>query len=318
MAGIRGSRLQWKFGVLSLVTTAMLLVLAGVAVRSVAISHRSATDAARADLAALEDASNLQDLLYQKGFVSEYFLTGNRTWLDELGRTRADFDRWVTAVTRNAGASPQTAATTGMLVAEYGRYDADRARAISEFDAGQRDRAVTTLVTASARVPRLRQLALDLIRSRRAEVLQRLKEADRIWQHALVALAIAVTLAIFGALGGGYLLARRVARPLYDLVLRAESAAGGTRVEVTASDEIGALSEHVTRLARRIEESSAALSEQRARLLQAEKMSALGEMATAVAHELLNPLTGVKTALQLLDRTTPAPAVHETVTAVDV
>ena len=47
-------------------------------------------------------------------------------------------------------------------------------------------------------------------------------------------------------------------------------------------------------------------------------MSALGEMATAVAHELLNPLTGVKTALQLLRRTHHcSPDVHETVTAVD-
>ncbi|HEX8952437.1 MAG TPA: ATP-binding protein [Polyangia bacterium] len=320
MAGVRGSRLQWKFGVLSLVTTFVLLVLAGVAVRSVAISHRSATDAARADLAALEDATNLQDLLYQKGFVAEYFLTGDRKWLDELGRSRADFDRWVAAVTRNAGPTQRTAEATAELVVEYGRYDADRARAIAEFDAGGRERAVATLVSATERVPRLRQLALDLIRSRRGEVMQRLKEADRVWQHALAALAIAVTLAIFGALGGGYLLARRVARPLYDLVLRAESAAGGARVEVTASDEIGALSEHVTRLARRIEESSAALSDQRARLAQAEKMSALGEMATAVAHELLNPLTGVKTALQLLDRThrcSMAPEVHDTVTAVD-
>ncbi len=320
MAGVRGSRLQWKFGVLSLVTTLLLLVLAGVAVRSVAISHQSATDAARADLAALEDATNLQDLLYQKGFVSEYFLTGDRTWLDELGRSRTEFDRWVAAVTRNAGSTQHTAAATAELVAEYGRYDADRARAIAEFDIGHREQATATLVSATRRVPRLRQLARDLIKSRRDEVMQRLKEADRVWQHALTALAVAVTLAIFGALGGGYLLARRVARPLYDLVLRAESAAGGTRVEVTASDEIGALSEHVTRLARRIEESSAALSDQRARLVQAEKMSALGEMATAVAHELLNPLTGVKTALQLLDRThrcATAPEVHDTVTAVD-
>src|SRR6185312_17183915 len=95
MAGVRGSRLQWKFGVLSLVTTVFLLVLAGVAVRSVAISHKTATDAARADLAALEDASNLQDLLYQKGFVSEYFLTEDLKCLDERGRSRADFDRWV-------------------------------------------------------------------------------------------------------------------------------------------------------------------------------------------------------------------------------
>ena len=318
MASVRGSRLQWKFGVLSLVTTLLLLVLAGIAVRSVAISHRSATDAARADLQALEDASNLQDLLYQKGFVSEYFLTSDRKWLDELSRTRADFDRWVATVTQNAGATHETAATTSELVTEYGRYDADRARAIAEFDAGQRERAVTTLMNATERVPKLRLLARELIRRRRDEVLARLKEADRVWQHALAALAIAVTLAIFGALGGGYLLARRVARPLYDLVLRAESAGGGTRVQVTATDEIGALSEHVTRLAQHIEESSAVLAEQRERLVQAEKMSALGEMATAVAHELLNPLTGVKTALQLLARTHPGPEVHETVAAVDV
>jgi len=318
MLGARGSRLQWKFGVLSLVTTVLLLVLAGVAVRSVGVSHNSATDGARADLQALEDASNLQDLLYQKGFVSEYFLTGDRKWLDELGRTRADFERWVGKVTQNGAATPEIATATGKLVAEYGRFDADRARAIDEFNAGQHDRAVATLMAATARSSRLRQLALALIHARRLEVTERLKQADTVWHHALTALAIAVTLAIFGALGGGYLLARRVARPLYDLVLRAESAAGGTRVEVSGSDEIGALSEHVTRLARRIEESSATLAEQRQRLVQAEKMSALGEMATAVAHELLNPLTGVKTALQLLDRTHPAPAVHETVTAVDV
>jgi signal transduction histidine kinase len=317
MAGMRGSRLQWKFGVLSLAATLLLLVVAGVAVRSVAISHRSATDAARADLAALEDATKLQDLLYQKGFVSEYFLTGDRAWLDELGRTRAEFDRWVTVVTRNAGPAQETAATTGELVAEYGRYDADRTRAIAEFDAGHRDAAIATLVQATARGPRLRQLGRALLQQRRAEVTARLHEADRVWEHALVALGVAVTLAIFGALGGGYLLARRVARPLYDLVLRAESAAGGARVQISASDEIGALSEHVTRLARRIEESSAALGDQRARLVQAEKMSALGEMATAVAHELLNPLTGVKTALQLLDRTQPSREVHETVVAVD-
>src|SRR5271170_1273525 len=151
MSGARRRRLQWKFGVLSAAAAAALLVFAGIAVRAVAVSHRSATDAARADLAALEDASNLQDLLYQKGFVSEYFLTGDRTWLDELGRTRADFDRWVAGVTRNAGTTEETAATTSALAAEYGRYDADRARAISEFDAHQHERAIATLVSATAR-----------------------------------------------------------------------------------------------------------------------------------------------------------------------
>ncbi len=317
MPGPRRRRLQSIFGVLSLVTTALLLVLGGVAVRSVAVSHRAATDAARADLDALEDASQLQALLYQKGFVAEFFLTGDRRWLVELGRSRAEFDRWIAAVTRNAGATPELALITGSLVTEYGRYDADRTRAIGEFDAGRKDAAVRALVDASERGPKLRELALALIRARRDEVAARLQAADHVWARAQLTLALLVTLAIVGALGSGYLLARRVARPLYDLVLRAESAASGARVEITADDEIGALSEHVTHLARTIEASSTALAEQRARLVQAEKMSALGEMATAVAHEVLNPLTGVKTALQLLQRTNAAPDVAETVAACD-
>jgi signal transduction histidine kinase len=318
MPTLRRRRLQSVFGVLSLVTTALLLVLGAVALRSVAVSHRSATDAARADLDALEDASHLQALLYQKGFVAEYFLTGDRGWLDELGRSRQEFARWIVEVTRHAGATPELARVTGELVAEYGRYDGDRTRAVIDFDAGRRVEAIRGLVAASERGPRLRELGLHLLRARRDEVSARLAEADRVWEHALVALALAIALAIAGALGTGYLLSRRVARPLYDLVLRAESAAGGARVEITADDEIGALSEHVAHLARTIESSSAALAEQRVRLLQAEKMSALGEMATAVAHEVLNPLTGVKTALQLLARTNRAPDVAETVAAVDV
>jgi signal transduction histidine kinase len=317
MRTTRRRRLQWLFGALSAATALLLLLLGGIALRSIAFSHRSATDAARADLAALEDAADLQTLLYQKGFAAEYFLTGDRRWLEELGRYRDQFDRWIAQVTRSAGETPQIAETTAALVAEYGRYDADRARAVSEFDAGRKEEAMRALVMATERGPRLRTLALQLIHARRDEVMAQLQAADRVWGHTLLALALAFGLTIAGALGIGYLLARRVARPLYDLVLRAESAAGGARVEVSADDEIGALSEHVARLARTIETSSAALAEQRTRLVQAEKMSALGEMATAVAHEVLNPLTGVKTALQLLQRTNPAPEVKETVGAVD-
>lgn len=311
-------RLQRIIGAFTLVSALVLLAFAGVAVRSIAVSHQSATDAARADLAALEDATELQTLLYQKGFVAEYFLTGDHRWIDELERTRPAFERWLASMTGNAGANPRVAEATAALVAEYGRFDANRMRALAEYTAGDRATATRTLVQYTDRLPRLRDLGQQLIRIRRNEVQERLTEADRAWRHALWGLALAVIAALGAASAVGYLLARRVARPLYELVLRAESAAGGARVEITADDEIGALGEHVTRLAQQIERSSAALSEQRARLVQAEKMSALGEMATAMAHEVLNPLTGVKTALQLLARTTPGSEVRETVAAVDV
>jgi signal transduction histidine kinase len=313
---VRRRRLRLLFSVLSAGTVLVLLGITLVAVRAIALSHQVATDAARADLAALEDASELQGLFYQKGFASEYFLTGDPRWLEELRRATPAFERWLAGLTREA-VSPETAAPTAALVAEYGRFDADRTRAIEQFQSGDRPGAIRTLVAYADRIARLRDLAHRLIRIRRDEVTARLVETDRSWRRTLAWLSVAVLLAIAGAAVSGYLLAQRIARPLYELVLRAESASDGAHVEVTAEDEIGALSEHVTRLARRIEESSAALAEQRARLSQAEKMSALGEMATAVAHELLNPLTGIKTAVQLLARTQPGPEVAETAAAVD-
>jgi signal transduction histidine kinase len=309
----RVQRLFWLFGASTIIG---LAAIALIAVRAIAVGHQNAVEVAQTELQALADASELQGLLYQKGFATQYFLTGDPRWLDELHRATPAFEQWLAGITRDAQ-SPESSQAVSALVTEYGRYDADRDRAIAQFQSGDRDGATRTIVAAAARAAQLRDLANRLIKVRRNEVSAKIEAADRSWRRSLWLLAAAVVAAILAAAAIGYFLARRITRPLYELVLRAESAAGGARVEVDADDEIGALSEHVTRLARQIESSSAALAEQRARLTQAEKMSALGEMATAVAHEVLNPLTGVKTAMQLLAKTNASPDVVETTSSVD-
>jgi signal transduction histidine kinase len=301
---------------LSAMMVAGLAAIALVAVKAIASTHTAATEAARTDLQGLEDATELQSLLYQKGFVAEYVLTGDDRWLHELERTTPQFTRWLERITRDSR-TEEAARVAAAIGEEYGRYDATRTRAIEEYRRGDRDAAVATLVTNTERSRKLRQLAEEILRIRHAEVMQKMESANAAFRQALWALAIAVIIAIIGAASVGYLFARRVARPLYELVLRAESAGGSARVEVNAEDEIGALSEHVSRLARQIEISSKELSEHRARLHQAEKISALGEMATAVAHEVLNPLTGVKTAMQLLAKLELSQAVKETAAEVD-
>src|SRR6516164_1491436 len=109
---VRRRQLQRLIALLTALSALVLLAIAGVAMRSIAVSHQAATDAARADLAALEDATELSALLYQKGFVAEYFLTGDRRFLDELDEARPEFERWLAAMTRTAGSSPAVAEAT--------------------------------------------------------------------------------------------------------------------------------------------------------------------------------------------------------------
>jgi signal transduction histidine kinase len=250
------------------VTFLALAAVAIAAVRAVEVSHRAAAESARADLTALEDAHELQNLLYQKGFVAEYFLTGDARWLDELRRTAPAFEEWLTRVTRDAN-SDDTARAVAQLAAEYGRYDGERSRAIAIFQGGDRSAATKILVDNTARAGKLRELAGALIKLRRDDVTRRLADGERTWQRAAFSLGAAVLLAMLGAAAVGYVMAR----------------------DVTKLND---------------------------RLTQAEKMSALGEMATAMAHEVLNPLTGVKAALQLLRRGDSSPVVKDTVRAVDV
>jgi signal transduction histidine kinase len=313
---MRGRGIQSLSRILSAVTVLTLAGIALVAMRAIASTHAAATEAAHADLVGLEDALELQALLYQKGFVAEYLLSDDPHWLDELRKTKEQFTRWLERITREAR-TEQAAHVATAMAEEYGRYDAERTRAITANQQGDRKTAIEALAANFARSAKLRSLAEELLTLRRAEVAQSMESADEAFRHALWALAIAVTIAILGAASVGYFFASRVTRPLYELVLRAESAGTSTRVEVNAEDEIGALSEHVSRLARQIEASSKEIAEQRERLHQAEKISALGEMATAMAHEVLNPLTGVKTAMQLLARLELSPTVKETAAEVD-
>lgn len=66
-------------------------------------------------------------------------------------------------------------------------------------------------------------------------------------------------------------------------------------ISISRGDEIGQLASTFNRMAR-------ALSETTAHLIQRERLAALGELAAAIAHEVRNPLAGLKTSLQVLAR----------------
>ena len=101
----------------------------------------------------------------------------------------------------------------------------------------------------------------------------------------------------------GFLWARRITRPIYELEVQVQSATERTRIQVAPGRAgLEALGDQVGALVEKLEETDAALAEHRRRLMQSEKLSAVGELAAKLAHEVLNPLAGMKAAVQLLAR----------------
>ncbi|MEZ4361197.1 MAG: ATP-binding protein [Kofleriaceae bacterium] len=241
-------------------------------------------------------------LLAQKGVVAQYLLTGDRRWLAPLDESRVRFARWLEGAHRG-GTGGSAAALLPLIKSEYERYDSMRARAVRDFDRGQLEDAKAALARAHKQASHLLALfqRFDNAEARADE--RALVAAEVIAQHH-AELTIATCLAgILTCLALGILWVRRIARPIQQLQARVRSAAERMCVKVDYHDgELDGLSEQFLAITRKLEDTDAVLAEQRRLLHHREKLSAVGELAAKLGHEILNPLAGMKIASQVLAR----------------
>ncbi len=123
-----------------------------------------------------------------------------------------------------------------------------------------------------------------------------------IMMNTLLAAGIALLVMLAVALA----LARSWTRPLERLAAASEGVASGDysiRVpEGRRGDEIGVLLRSFNRMVHGLEQAREELNRSHERLLQAEKLAAVGELVASIVHEMRNPLSSVKMNLRLLDR----------------
>jgi hypothetical protein len=241
---------------------------------------------------ALNDTSAFEALLYQKGFVAQYLLSRDPSLLEQLEKARRSVAAWLDKAHRGA-ASVHAKQLLASIEAEYRAYDGDRARTIALFLEGKEQQARALLGEVGKPMERLRALLEEFNRLGRIEAVRTLQTAERSTYRLGLLLVAASLMGVLTSLALGFFLARRVAKPIYELQLKVESAVQRMRIEVTPGEgALGVLAEHIQSLVSRLEDLDASAVEQRRRLIQSEKLSAVGELAAKLGHEILKGQAG--------------------------
>jgi len=101
-----------------------------------------------------------------------------------------------------------------------------------------------------------------------------------------------------------------VDQPMQQLVEVMQSAEHGdlsARAQVNSKDEIGRLARNFNDMISRLDAAQRELeSYHQEQLARADRLATIGEMAAAIAHEIRNPLTGIRGVLSVLSRDFPA------------
>src|SRR3954470_13452035 len=313
----RSATLSARLALASLGTAVAIGVVCAVGLFSLGNASAVSRVAVGRQLALIDDAAAMSAFLYQKGFVAEYLLTGNRAWLAELESNRPAFESWLRRMHGNIGGGKLGDGKLGdgklggadserlldEIQSEYAAYDHARREAVALYDAGHPAEAKAALLQNHTQAQRLRDLFSEFGRAARADAEATLSGTERSVRrlaNVLVATSVAGALA---SLLVGFLWARRITKPITELEVQVESAAERTRIHLLPGRAgLETLGDQVSAIVEKLEQTDAALFEHRRRLVQSEKLSAVGELAAKLAHEVLNPLAGMKAATQLLER----------------
>ncbi len=144
------------------------------------------------------------------------------------------------------------------------------------------------------------------------------EDLSRRWRAALVLLGLAGPL---GGLLAGYGITRGLARSITKLRVRVRDVADRLRpppgedavqLTLTADGDFAAIDRQLEQVVHRAEEMMQRLQRQQREILRSEQLAALGQLAATVAHEVRNPLTGMKLLVEAALRPTrPQPLTQE-------
>ena len=277
---------------------AALLVSAWWSQRSLADAELAAGRLSDRSVQGIELAAGLESLMHGKGRLADYLLSGDPRALADIRPHRQDFQAWIEEMNGFAHTEEERALLARMR-AGYAAYTAQSDDVIRLQQAGAADEARRRFSAMANEIEDVLAEGQQLLTLAGHDMLDRRRIADAAIVHGRTIILWLTGLGAVFSLGLGFMLSRYAARPIYRLVLRLGSSGVIDQLHVDGN-EMGALETQVTALLERVRQQERALQ-------QAQKLSELGEIASEIAHETLNPVTGVKGMLQALRRTVVSP-----------
>ena len=265
----------------------------------------------RADSAALQAALEAQIQLRRLRFHSFVHAADPSTpgRVERIAQDRTRFEAALADLRRNA-TRPEDATDLDALEGVYAQYVAD-------LHTGDTPafRSVADLIRWSdehhvSRLMEPYQVLTDRTRERMTAALSASEDQSRWAGRALLAVGLVGPVA---GIAAGYAVARGWSRRVAELSVRVQAVHAHLDHEVgamtlDAAGSVGDLDRQLDRVVGRVKEVCERLQASEREKLQAEQLAAVGHLATGVAHEVRNPLTGIKLLVQAAVRPRdPAP-----------
>jgi signal transduction histidine kinase len=141
----------------------------------------------------------------------------------------------------------------------------------------------------------------------KAKMDQTAEDSQRLAEQGYLAM---ILLGVIGPVGGlvmGYGMSRALRQSIYRLSVRVQDMAQHldrdvATVSVVADGDFASLDRQMQHIVGQVEAVAERLQRQQRELLRAEQLAAVGQLAAGVAHEVRNPLTGIKMLVEAAQR----------------